>query len=145
MLLHLLEQVKVPKERAILVGDSTNDINGGHNAPMLFRNSGEVLQLDCGGFPVGIMPEGTYTEATVKLRPGDVLVIYSDGVTESVNEAGDEFGEDRLIEVVQRNRGRTAAGMRDRIEEALQKFVGKAKTVDDLTLVIVKRLANDDL
>jgi sigma-B regulation protein RsbU (phosphoserine phosphatase) len=68
-----------------------------------------------------------------------VLVIYSDGVTESLNEEGEEFGEARLIEIVQKNRGRTAAGLRDRIDEALAKFVGKAKTVDDLTLVIVKR------
>ena len=125
--------------------DELTYINGGHNAPLLIRNSGEVLQLDCGGFPVGITTEGGYLEGRVMLHPGDVLVIYSDGVTESVNEAEDEFGEARLIEVVQRNRGRTAAGLRDRIDEALQKFVGRAKSVDDLTLVILKRLANDDL
>ncbi len=75
----------------------------------------------------------------MQLEPGDVLVIYSDGVTESVNEQDEEFGESLLIEVVQKNRGRTAAGLRDRIDEALTRFVGKAKTVDDLTLVIVKR------
>ena len=73
------------------------------------------------------------------LQADDVLVIYSDGVTESQNEAGEEFDEPRLIEIVQRNRGRTAAGLRDRIDDALQKFVGKAKSVDDLTLVILKR------
>jgi serine phosphatase RsbU (regulator of sigma subunit) len=120
-------------------------INGGHNAPLLMRNAGDVEQLDCGGFPVGIMNGSTYTEGRVHLAPGDVLVIYSDGVTESVNEQGDEFGENRLLEVVQRHRGRSAAGLRDRIDEALQKFVGRAKSVDDLTLVILKRLANDDL
>ena len=56
----------------------------------------------------------------------------------------EEFGEARLIEIVQRNRGRTAAGLRDRIDEALAKFVGKAKSVDDLTLVIVKRKSSED-
>lgn len=117
-------------------------INGGHNPPLLVRNSGEVESLEIGGFPVGITPDGDYHEGTVQLDPGDVLVIYSDGVTESVSEDGDEFGEARLIECVQRNRGRTAAGLRDRIDEALQRFVGKAKTVDDLTLVIVKRKAD---
>jgi phosphoserine phosphatase RsbU/P len=118
-------------------------INGGHNSPLLVRASGEVTGLDIGGFPVGITPFGDYHEGLVQLEPGDVLVIYSDGVTESQNEAGEEFGEARLIEIVQRNRGRTAAGLRDRIDEALQKFVGKAKSVDDLTLVILKRKSLD--
>ncbi|NOT60378.1 MAG: SpoIIE family protein phosphatase [Acidobacteria bacterium] len=127
-----------------LTGELTY-INGGHNAPLLVRNSGAVEQLDCGGFPVGIMPGGTYLEGHVHLAPGDVLVIYSDGVTESVNEQGDEFGEPLLLETIQRHRGRTAAGLRDRIDEALQKFVGRAKTVDDLTLVILKRLAQSNL
>ncbi len=114
-------------------------INGGHNAPLLVRASGEITTLDIGGFPVGITPFGDYHEGLAHLEPGDVLVIYSDGVTESQNEAGEEFDEPRLIEIVQRNRGRTAAGLRDRIDDALQKFVGRAKSVDDLTLVILKR------
>lgn len=114
-------------------------INAGHNPPMLVRASGEVTTLDIGGFPVGITQFCDYREGWVELEPGDVLVIYSDGVTESQNEQGEEFDEARLVEIVQKNRGRTAASLRDRIDEALAKFVGKAKTVDDLTLVIVKR------
>lgn len=114
-------------------------ITAGHNPPLLVRASGEVSTLDIGGFPVGITPFAEYREGWAELQPGDVLVIYSDGVTESLDEEGEEFGETRLIEIVQKNRGRTAAGLRDRIDEALAKFVGKAKTVDDLTLVIVKR------
>ncbi len=114
-------------------------VNAGHNPPLLVRASGAVEQLDVGGFPVGIMPFGEYKEAAVPLYAGDVMIVYSDGVTESVNENDDEFGEQRLIEVLQKNRTRTAAGIRDRIDEALTRFVGKAKSVDDLTLVIVKR------
>jgi serine phosphatase RsbU (regulator of sigma subunit) len=114
-------------------------INAGHNPPLLVRASGEVTRLDVGGFPVGITPDVEYREGWVQLEPGDVLVVYSDGVTESLNEQEEEFGEARLIEVVQKNRGRTAAGLRDRIDEALTRFVGKAKSVDDLTLVILKR------
>ena len=116
-----------------------NYITAGHNSPLLVRASGEVTTLDIGGFPVGITPFADYREGWAELEPGDVLVIYSDGVTESLDEEGEEFGEARLVEIVQKNRGRTAAGLRDRIDEALAKFVGKAKTVDDLTLVIVKR------
>ncbi len=114
-------------------------INAGHNAPLLVRTSGEVARLDIGGFPVGITPFGEYREGWTELEPGDVLVIYSDGASESLNEAEEEFGEARLIELVQKHRNRTAAGIRDRIDEALTKFVGNADTVDDLTLVIVKR------
>jgi len=119
-------------------------INGGHNSPLLVRATGEVTRLDIGGFPVGITPFGDYREGWVEIEPGDALVIYSDGVTESLNEAGEEFDEPRLIEVVQKNRGRTAAGLRDRIDEALTKFVGKADSVDDLTIVILKRKSGED-
>jgi serine phosphatase RsbU (regulator of sigma subunit)/pSer/pThr/pTyr-binding forkhead associated (FHA) protein len=114
-------------------------VNAGHNPPLLVRAAGAVEKLEVGGFPVGIMPFGEYCEAAVQLYAGDVLIVYSDGVTESVNEHEDEFGEQRLIEVMQKNLARTAAGIRDRIDEALTRFVGKAKTVDDLTMVIVKR------
>jgi phosphoserine phosphatase RsbU/P len=119
-------------------------INAGHNSPLLVRASGEVTRLDIGGFPLGITPFGDYREGWVELELGDVLVIYSDGVSESLNEEGEEFGEARLIEIVQKNRGRTAPGVRDRIDEALTKFVGKAKSVDDLTLVILKRKSMED-
>ncbi|HEV2665993.1 MAG TPA: SpoIIE family protein phosphatase, partial [Blastocatellia bacterium] len=78
-------------------------INGGHNSPLLARASGEVTRLDIGGFPVGITPFGDYREGWVEIEPGDVMVVYSDGVTESLNEEGEEFGEARLIEIVQKN------------------------------------------
>lgn len=115
-------------------------INAGHNPPILVRATGEVTRLDIGGFPVGITPAAEYREGWIELAPGEVLVIYSDGATESQNEEGEEFDEERMIEVVCQNRHRSAAGIRDRIDEALGRFVGKAKAVDDLTLVIVKRL-----
>jgi phosphoserine phosphatase RsbU/P len=119
-------------------------INAGHNSPLLVRATGEVTRLDIGGFPLGITPFGDYREGWVELELGDVLVIYSDGVSESLDEAGEEFGEARLIEIVQKHRGRTAAGLRDRIDEALTRFVGKAKSVDDLTLVILKRKSMEE-
>lgn len=119
-------------------------INAGHNPPLLVRTTGEVTRLDIGGFPVGITPFGEYREGWAELESGDVLVIYSDGASESLNEAEEEFGEARMIEIVQKHRHRTAAGIRDRIDEALTKFVGNAETVDDLTLVIVKRKSAEE-
>ena len=75
------------------------------------------------------------------LQPGDVLVIYSDGVTEAVSPTGEEFGPTRLYEVVSRNIDASAAGIRDRIESALTKFSQGTQAADDITLVIVKRQA----
>ncbi|HSU88801.1 MAG TPA: SpoIIE family protein phosphatase [Terriglobia bacterium] len=113
--------------------------NGGHNAPMLVRRSGELERLDTGGLPIGMMQEVAYQEASVELGCGDVLVIYSDGITESINEREEEFDEERLIEVVKKNLGRSASGIRDRIDEALSRFVGTTAPVDDMTLMIIKR------
>ncbi|HKQ06824.1 MAG TPA: SpoIIE family protein phosphatase [Blastocatellia bacterium] len=115
--------------------------NGGHNPPMLVRATGEVLRLDKGGLPIGMMKGMAYQEDSVGFNLGDVLVIYSDGITESVNEQDEEFEEDRLIEVVRHNLNRSASGIRDRIDEALSRFVGTMAPVDDMTLMIIKRNA----
>jgi len=113
--------------------------NGGHNPPMLVRQNGDVERLETGGLPIGMMQGVAYEEAIVTFEPGDVLVIYSDGITESVNERDEEFEEERLIEVVKNNAGRSASGIRDRIDEALSRFVGTTAPVDDMTLMIIKR------
>jgi phosphoserine phosphatase RsbU/P len=115
--------------------------NGGHNTPLLLRANGEMVKLDIGGLPVGLMPGICYDQDQVQFYPGDVLVIYSDGITESVNLQDEEFGEARLIEVVKNNLHRSASGIRDRIDEALSRFVGTAAAVDDMTVMIVKRSA----
>ncbi|HKP87570.1 MAG TPA: SpoIIE family protein phosphatase [Blastocatellia bacterium] len=115
--------------------------NGGHNTPLLMRAGGEVVKLDQGGLPVGMMKGVAYQEAGVVFYPGDTLIIYSDGITESINDRDEEFGEERLIEVVKKNLNRSASGIRDRIDEALSRFVGTTAPVDDMTLMIIKRTA----
>jgi serine phosphatase RsbU (regulator of sigma subunit) len=113
--------------------------NGGHNNPFLSRSTGEVERLDRGGLPIGMMQGVPYQEASVQFESGDVLVIYSDGITESVDAQDEEFGEQRLIEVLKQNRSRSSSGIRDRIDEALSRFVGSMAPVDDMTLMIIKR------
>ncbi len=98
-------------------------------------------QLASGGLPLGIMSNADFREGRTKLYPGDVLVIYSDGVSEAVNPTGEEFGPTRLYEVVARNLDASAGGIRDRIESALTKFCQGTPAADDITLVIVKRNA----
>jgi len=91
--------------------------------------------------PLGIKRNAEYREGRTQMQMGDVLVIYSDGVTEAASPTGEEFGATRLYEVVSRNMEASAAGVRDRIESALTKFSQGTQAADDITLVIVKRQA----
>jgi serine phosphatase RsbU (regulator of sigma subunit) len=115
--------------------------NAGHNPPILCRATGQLERLDATGLPIGILADSTYTEGCTRLWPGDALVVYSDGITESVNLADEEFGEERLIAVVQKNLTSSSSKIRDRIDEALSRFVGTAAPVDDMTLLILKRVS----
>jgi sigma-B regulation protein RsbU (phosphoserine phosphatase) len=114
-------------------------INAGHNPPIIAHEGGTLEHLAAGGLPLGIMPDFDYREGRTQLRPGDVLVAYSDGVTETQNPKGEEFGSLRLQEVISQNTDRTASGIRDKIEAALSAFAQGTPAVDDITLLIVKR------
>jgi sigma-B regulation protein RsbU (phosphoserine phosphatase) len=116
-------------------------LNAGHNPPLIVHAAGTVEQLASGGLPLGIKADADYREGRTHLQLGDVLVIYSDGVTEAASPSGEEFGPTRLYEVVSRNVDASAAGIRDRIESALTKFSQGTQAADDITLVIVKRQA----
>lgn len=115
-------------------------INAGHNPPLIGRADGTVEQLSAGGLPLGIMPMAEYEAGEMTLNAGDVLIIYSDGVSEANNIAEEEFGLDRLTAVLKANIQRTASGIRDKVESALSEFTGTAPANDDITLVIVKKL-----
>jgi sigma-B regulation protein RsbU (phosphoserine phosphatase) len=106
---------------------------------LIVHSAGTVEQLASGGLPLGIKPDAEYREGRTQLQKGDVLCIYSDGVTEAVSPTGEEFGATRLYEVVSRNIEASAAGIRDRIESSLTKFAQGTSAADDITLVIVKR------
>ena len=120
-------------------------LNAGHNPPLIVHAAGTVEQLASGGLPLGIKRDVEYREGRTQLQMGDVLVIYSDGVTEAVSPSGEEFGATRLYEVVSRNITASAAGIRDRIESSLTKFAQGTSAADDITLVIVKRQAEAKL
>jgi serine phosphatase RsbU (regulator of sigma subunit) len=114
-------------------------LNAGHNPPLIVHAAGTVEQLASGGLPLGIKRDAEYREGRTQMQLGDVLVIYSDGVTEAVSPTGEEFGPTRLYEVVSRNVEASAAGIRDLIESSLTKFAQGTSAADDITLVIVKR------
>jgi phosphoserine phosphatase RsbU/P len=114
--------------------------NAGHNPPFVVRASGEVESLNGGGPVLGIVPFAPYKQERTRLDPGDLLVIYSDGVTEANNISEEEFGEERLVEVLRRNRTKPAGAIVNAIMEALGKFTMGAPQGDDITLVVARRV-----
>ncbi len=115
-------------------------INAGHNPPLFVRADGTVTMLESGGLPLGLMAGADYEPGIADLGPGDTLIVYSDGVTEATNPEDEEFGLERLVEIVKNNLKASASGLRDRIESALSGFTLNAPANDDITLLIVKRV-----
>lgn len=113
--------------------------NAGHNPPLLVRSSGEIEMLIGGGMVLGFNPDEIYTAFDTRLDAGDLLVAYSDGVTESVNLQLKQFGEERLIEAVRPCIGSPVEQVRERIDAAVAEFVGQADPFDDYTLLLVRR------
>jgi sigma-B regulation protein RsbU (phosphoserine phosphatase) len=115
--------------------------NGGHNPPLLVRaKNGGAVELEAGGPILGILPDPQYSNTVVALNPGDILTLFTDGVTEQENEAGDEFSTSRLKEVVMSRETEPAAALVASITEAVSAFAGTKPQVDDLTVVVVKIL-----
>jgi sigma-B regulation protein RsbU (phosphoserine phosphatase) len=111
--------------------------NCGHNPPLLFRATGEVERLEPTATVIGISPEWECTTETITLQPNDVLVIYTDGVTEANDADANEFGEERLKEVVRTNFTASPADLLTAIQDAVQKF-SSGEQFDDLTLVVAR-------
>jgi sigma-B regulation protein RsbU (phosphoserine phosphatase) len=114
--------------------------NAGHNPPIVMRASGDTELLENGGPPLGIVAMAPYAEQRINLSRGDLLVLYSDGVTEANNADYDEFGEERFIEVLRRNRLQPAEAIAEAVTNALTAFAAGAPPADDITLVVAKRL-----
>lgn len=111
--------------------------NAGHLPPLLLGSSGSIRRLDRGGTVVGLFDDVSYDEGAVHLHPGDILLAYSDGVTEPENEFG-EFGEQRLIELVQENRDLPLVAIAETVTAAVDDWIGGAEQPDDVTLVLAR-------
>ena len=114
--------------------------NAGHNPPILVRASGEAQMLEGGGPVLGIMPWAPYREECAHLESGDMLVLYSDGVTEATNPSFDEYGEERFIEVLKHNRNQPASAIVEAVTRSLAEFTAGAPQADDITLSVARRL-----
>jgi hypothetical protein len=115
-------------------------LNAGHMPPFVLRG-GTVEQMPAGAVVLGILPDASFAEQRVVLEAGDALVVYSDGVSEAMNEAGELFGDERLRQVVTRAAGMSVDALGQRILDAVRAFVGDAPPHDDLSLMILKRRA----
>ncbi len=113
-------------------------VNAGHNYPYLVHADGTHERLVTGGMVLGVMEEaGPYEQATVQLREGDRLVLFTDGVSEAMSKDSEEYGEDRLCTVIERNRSLNAGPLLEAIQLDVQKHVRGATQSDDITLMIL--------
>ncbi len=116
-------------------------VNAGHNPPMKISVSGEVERLKGSGPVLGVVGGVPYPAHETSLAPGEILLMYSDGATESLNLAGEEFGEDRLIDCLKTVRTVESETGLNRLEESILGFCGGAARYDDITLLIIRRAA----
>jgi len=111
--------------------------NAGHLPPMLIGRDGSVRSLETGGLVVGLFGDVTYPDDSIQMEPGDIFLAYSDGVTEPENEFG-EFGEERLIQLVQENRHLPLARISDIVIAAVNDWIGYGEQPDDVTIVLAR-------
>jgi len=114
-------------------------LNAGHNPPFVLRQGGGVERLPASSYPLGMLAAARYTEGQEVLAPGDLLVAYSDGLTEACDEAGEEFGVERLERLLPALRSCDPEEMGARILQAVDEFLGSARAGDDLSLAIIAR------
>ncbi len=118
--------------------------SGGHDRPVVVRNSGEVEIIEpTGGIALGVLPDFEFESASIVLNPGDVLVTYSDGVTDAVNAGGESFGLDGLIDLLAASPQSHAERTLQSVFEAVTNFAGGADQFDDITCLALSRSSNN--
>ncbi len=119
--------------------------NAGHNPAIWMRaRSGKAYYLDRHGIALGVVPEANLQDDTIAVRPGDVLALYTDGVTEALSAQEEEFGLPRLEETIRDHLDQSAGEIVEAIQRASDEFVGDEQPFDDFTLVVVKRVMSDE-
>ena len=111
--------------------------NAGHNAPLWVGKDG-IRRLECGGVVLGLFEHAKFEQETVQLQPGDLVILFSDGVTEAMNPAMDEFTDDRLLDCANTHRGQTPQEVLDALLADVHEFGAGATQSDDITVVMVR-------
>ncbi|HFE64626.1 MAG TPA: hypothetical protein ENK14_09475 [Caldithrix sp.] len=117
-----------------------NYVNAGHNPPFVFRGNGEMELLSTGGIILGMIPNFTYEMGNIAFEPDDLLVCYTDGVNEAMNPAQEEFGEERLKELIHAGKNLASKALAEKIVAELENYAESEPQADDITLLIARRL-----
>ena len=117
---------------------SMSYINAGHNNPLLRRASGALERLSIGGLPLGIRPEAAYETGVLTLGVGDWLIIFTDGLVEAQNQYAEEYGEQRLLAVLEAGASMPPDQMLQRVIAEVNRFVGTTPQHDDITCMVIK-------
>lgn len=112
-------------------------VNAGHNPPMVIRRDSSIIWLETGGAPVGLFADWTYEEDAIQLNPGDMLLAYTDGVTEAVNPAGEEWGVDGLRTAAAQSDAQSAEDIVHAIFTSMDEF-SRGRQTDDATVVVLQ-------
>ncbi len=112
--------------------------NAGHNPPLVVRADGRIEELETGGMLLGIFPLAEYDEGTVDLEPGDLCVLFTDGVTEAENKTRELYSDERLQELLRRHRGESATAIARVISDDVARFSHGLHQSDDVTVIVVK-------
>jgi sigma-B regulation protein RsbU (phosphoserine phosphatase) len=115
-------------------------VSAGHIDGLLLHADGEVVPLTSTGAPLGLLPGAAYADTALALEAGDCVALFSDGVTEAQNDAGEDFGEARLVEVVKAAAGQPASEVVARLFDVIDAFAGGAPQFDDITVLVLRRL-----
>jgi phosphoserine phosphatase RsbU/P len=113
-------------------------VNAGHNAPIILRRNGKIERLEKGGCVLGMFERAGFEVEETYLEDGDIICLYTDGVTEAANLKEEEFGEERLIKLIDESRTLSLEDISKRLYRAIEDFVGEAPQHDDLTYVLFR-------
>lgn len=113
-------------------------VNAGHNAPILRRENGTLEKLESGGLPLGIKVDAAYETASLELRPGDALILFTDGVIEAFNESGEEFGNERWLATIRGLPDWNGLQSLRYLMERVDQFVGATRQADDITCLVFR-------
>jgi sigma-B regulation protein RsbU (phosphoserine phosphatase) len=111
--------------------------NAGHNPPLYFNGSG-VRRLCAGGTVVGVFADSQYDQETIHVNSGDIFLAYTDGIVESVNEYGEEFGESRLTQLIEESRNLDAEKIKETVVDRVLSWTYAGEREDDMTLIVAK-------
>ncbi|MCI0611826.1 PP2C family protein-serine/threonine phosphatase [bacterium] len=115
-------------------------VNAGHCYPLIVKKKGKVDRLETGGMVMGFFDEVPYKLGRYSLEPDDLMILYTDGVSELVDSDGEEYGTDRIIQVLKDNHGESVSEIRDQLVKNLTLYRGDENQFDDLTLILLKRI-----